>query len=278
MNADESQPIPESAHAASAAAGPADSLHSETTLGGVARWLPLWLLTLGVGLVSGLISWAGGEPMSTMFRIQDEAVYPANFQNMGSYEKQAVNAEIQGAAERVVERKKAVASFGLLGMALAVGLGLIGGLAAGSPRRAILGALGGGLAGAVAGAGLSWVVVPIFFRFQTPASGLLVLFLTHAAIFTGIGAMAGLALGLGLGDRSAMGRALFGGMLGGFLGTIALEIVNSLAFPLMRTSRADGVGAESAALDLPLCGGCHGILRRLGRGKSSENGLSERLR
>ena len=123
----------------------------------------------------------------------------------GWLSEEAVDAEVQGAALRAVNRKKAAASFGLLGMVLAVGLGLIGGLAAGSPRRAILGALGGGLAGAVAGAGLSWVVVPIFFRFQTPDAGLLVLFLSHAAIFTGIGAMAGLALGLGLGDRWASG-------------------------------------------------------------------------
>jgi hypothetical protein len=201
----------------------------------VARWLPLWLLTLGVGVVSGLIAWAGGEAMSTRIRIQDEAIYPANFRKMGTYEKQAVDAEVQGAALRAVNRKQAAASFGLLGMVLAVGLGLIGGLAAGSPRTAILGALGGGLAGAVAGAGLSWVVVPIFFHFQTPASGLAVLFLSHAAIFCGIGAMAGLALGLGLGNRPALGRAIFGGILGGGFGTVALEIVNSLAFPLMRT-------------------------------------------
>ena len=32
-----------------------------------------------------------------------------------------------------------------------------------------------------------------------------------------------------------MGRAILGGLLGGLVGTIALEVVNSLAFPLMRT-------------------------------------------
>jgi hypothetical protein len=65
--------------------------------------------------------------------------------------------------------------------------------------------------------------------------GLSILFMTHAAIFIGVGGTAGLALGLGLGDRPAMVRAVFGGLLGGFLGTVTLETVNSLAFPLMRT-------------------------------------------
>jgi hypothetical protein len=235
MNADQSQPISSPAPATSADTPASESLSPETTPGGVPKWLPLWLLTLGAGLVSGLVSWAGSEPMVTMFPIQDEVIYPANYQKIGGYQKQAVNAEILGAAQRVVARKQAAASFGLLGLVLAAGLGLIGGLAAGSPRTAVLVALGGGLMGAAAGGGLSWAVVPIFSRYQTPDSGLRVLFLTHAAIFTGVGALSGLALGLGLGDRLAMGRALFGGLLGSFLGTIALEVVNSLAFPLMPT-------------------------------------------
>jgi hypothetical protein len=233
MNADQSRPNPESAPATD----PAESPPSEAAAGGVTvtRHIPLWLLTLGVGLLSGLLSWAGAERMLTQFRIQDEAIYPANFRQMGGYEKRAVDAEVQGAAQRAVERKKAAASFGWLGAVLAVSLALVGGLAGGSPRTAALGALVGGLAGEAVGAGLSWIVVPVFFRYQTPASGLLVLFLTHAAIFVGIGAVAGLALGLGLGGRPATVRAFFGGMLGGLFGTIALEAINSLAFPLMRT-------------------------------------------
>ncbi len=97
MNADQSQPIPESAVRDECCADPADSLPSATIAGGVARRLPLWLLTLGVGLVSGLISWAGGEAMLTMFRIEDEAIYPADYRKIGGYQRSAVGAEVQGA-------------------------------------------------------------------------------------------------------------------------------------------------------------------------------------
>jgi hypothetical protein len=197
--------------------------------------LPLWLLTLGAGLVCGLISWAGGEAIYPTFHIKDEVIYPENYKTLSGYQKQGVDSKIQGVAQRVVERKKSAASFGLLGLVLAAGLGLIGGWAAGSPRGAGLGAVGGGLAGALAGAGLSWAAVPLFFRYLEPESGFLILFLTHAAIFIGIGGATGLGLGLGLGDGPSTVTALLGGLLGGFIGTAVLETVNSLEFPLMRT-------------------------------------------
>ncbi len=168
--------------------------------------LPFWLLTLGVGLGAGLISWAGGEAMFNIFRIEDEVIYPANYKQISGYQKQAVTSQIRGEARIVVERKKAAVTFGLLGLVLGVSLGLTGGLASGSARTAVLGAVVGGLAGTAAGGGLSLAFVPLFFRYQNPESGLIVLFLTHAGIFVGIGAASGLALGLGLGDRPALGE------------------------------------------------------------------------
>ena len=156
-------------------------------------WLPLWLLTLGAGLVSGLISWAGGEAIYPAFRPENETIYPANYKSLSGYQKEAVDSRIGGVAERIVQQKKAAASFGLLGLVLAVGLALIGGWAAGSSRAALVGIVAGGPVGAAAGAVPSWAVVPLFFRFQTADSGLLVLFLTHAVIFAGVGAASGLA-------------------------------------------------------------------------------------
>jgi len=234
MNAEPSRSNLESA---AAAGGPADT--AESGLPGArtpARATParrLWLATLGAGLVSGLIAWVGGEAIYPAFHVQDEIVYPANYKTLGGYQKQGVDSNIRGAAQRVVERKKAAASFGLLGLVLAAGLGLSGGWASGSPRRAALAAAGGGLVGVLAGAGLSWAVVTVFFRYVDPESGFTVLSLTHAAIFIGIGAAAGLGLGLGLGDGPSTVRALFGGLAGGSIGTIALETVNALAFPMM---------------------------------------------
>jgi hypothetical protein len=197
--------------------------------------LPLWLLTLGAGLTAGLISWAGGEAMYNMFRIEDAIIYPANYKQISGYQKQNVTAQIQGDAIRVVERKKAAVSFGLLGLLLGVCLALAGGLAGGSARTTVSGALGGGIAGAVVGGGLAYSIVPLFFRYFDPEQGLLVLFFTHAAIFAGLGAASGLGLGLGLENRLALGGSVFGGMFGALIGTVAFETANSLAFPLMRT-------------------------------------------
>ena len=82
-------------------------------------------------------SWsiARGEAIYPAFHVKDEVVYPANYKTLSGYQKQGVDSNIQGAARRVVERKKAAASFGLLGLVLAAGLGLIGGWAAGSRWR-----------------------------------------------------------------------------------------------------------------------------------------------
>jgi hypothetical protein len=214
---------------------PADKPVPATGPARVGHRIPLWLLTLGVGLVSGLIGWVGGEAAFARIKLEDYIVRPANFDKIGGYEKQAVIAMMNGEARRVSERLKAAVSFGLLGLALGAGLGLVGGWAAGSSRSTTVGVVLGGLIGAAAGAAFSWVVVPLYFRYENPEQGMTILFVAHAVIFMGIGAASGLALGLGLGDRPATVRALLGGLLGGFLGTMALATVYSVAYPLMRT-------------------------------------------
>jgi hypothetical protein len=266
MNAEPSPPTPDPVPAVSAGAHPVNRSSSGAAPTGATRRPPLWLLTLGAGLVSGLISWAGGEAAFIRFRTEREIIYPRNYKQISGYEKQAVTTQIVGAARLVAERKKAAASFGLLGLVLALSLGLIGGWEAGSSRAAMRGAGGGGLAGAAVGIGLSWATVPLFFRFENPETGFTTLVLTHAAIFIGIGGASGLALGLGLGDRPAMVRALFGGLLGGFLGTAALATVYSLAFPLMRT--LEPVASErTARLSMYLCEAvCTALLTGLAAG------------
>jgi hypothetical protein len=263
MNAEQVQPTPD----ASAADQPVDPGPSATSSSVVAWQLPLWLLTLAAGLVSGLISWAGAEAAAGLFRPENELVYPANYKQLSGYQRQAAKSMIEGEALRAAERKKAAASFGLLGLVMGSGLALIGGWVAGSLRTAARAGIGGGLTGAAAGAGLSWAAIPLFFRFQDPEMGLTVLFMTHAAIFIGVGGAAGLALGLSLGDRPSLVRALFGGLAGGFLGTIALETVNSLAFPLMRT--LEPIAPERIArLSMYVCvAACTGLFAGLAAGR-----------
>jgi hypothetical protein len=200
--------------------------------------VPLWLITLGAGIIAGVLSGLGGEATSRAIPLRMEL--PANFASISGYQKVAVVAMIAGNATRVAVREKAAAAYGLLGVLLGIGLGLTGGWASGSMRSGWKGALVGGVAGGVAGAALSAVFVPIFFRFQDPDTdaatlGLLLLFFTHAAIFAGIGAASGLALGWGSGDRGTIGQALVGGLLGAIVGTFAFEVINSLLYPMVRT-------------------------------------------
>jgi hypothetical protein len=215
-----------------------------------------------------LISWAGGEATFDSFKLEDALVYPPNYSQISGYHKMALQAEVAGKARIVVERKKTAVAFGLLGLVLGLSLALTGGLARGGPRPALAGAVIGGLAGAAAGGGLSWALVPWFFRYEDPeGGGMLVLFLTHAGIFAGVGAAAGLALGLGLNDRSALGRALFGGQLGALIGTVAYEAALATAFPLMRTYEPLSTERAPRLLAHLLVAACTALLAGLAAGK-----------
>jgi hypothetical protein len=144
-----------------------------------------------------------------------------------------MRADVLRIAQQVLEKKKGMAAYGLLGLLLGVAMGVAGGVARGSIRSGLGGVLAGGVSGAMTGAGLSAALIPLYFRLMDPASGLNLLFLIHAAIFAGVGAAGGLALGCGLGDRKSIVRCLIGGLFGSFVGTFAFEAINSLAFPLL---------------------------------------------
>jgi hypothetical protein len=233
------------------------------------RHIPLWLLTLGAGIVVAVLSAIVGEATYNGFpvRIVDRngklvvqmsdkpaaisfpvtKQLPDNFDSMGGYIQTGVRAMLTAEGERTAERYRASTMFGTLGGLLGLGLGLMGGLARGTPRSGWTGAIVGGLGGVLAGAALSWALVPLYFQLQdsaaqaeyknpdAPSGLLLLLFLTHAGICAGVGAFAGLGLGLGLGARKRILVALIAGMFGGCVGAFAFDAVNCLLFPLMRT-------------------------------------------
>ncbi len=236
MKAKPSQSNPPSSPVDSSGAGSGDlgTEAAATPARGTTR-IPLWFPALGAGLVAALLAWAGGEAIYPAFHYEDEAVYPANYKTLGGYQKEAMDSKIQTLARGAADRKRVAVSLGWLGFVLAGSLAWIGGRSVRSFRDRVIGVVVGGSIGAVSGAVLSWVVVPYFYRYQDPDSGLIVLFLTHAAIFAAVGSSSGLALGLGMGDRSRLGPAILGGCLGALVGTMAMEATTSLAFPLMRT-------------------------------------------
>jgi hypothetical protein len=268
MPAEELPPDSRSEPIASPPGGAAEPAIRQTVAVGAGRRLPLWLLTVAAGLVAGVISWAGGEATFNWFPLDKAMVYPPDYNKISGYHKMAVQAEVEGKARVVVERRKAVAAFGLLGLVLGLSLGLTGGLARGGSRPALAGAVIGGVAGAAAGGGLSFALVPLFFRSEDPeGGGLVVLFLTHAGIFTGIGAAAGLALGVGLDDRPALGRALLGGLFGALVGTVAYEAALAAAFPLLRTYEPLSTERVPRLLAHLLVAACTALLAGLAAGR-----------
>ena len=89
--------------------------------------------------------------------------------------------------------------------------------------------------GGIAGAGLSLATVPLFFQFAgSDITALPLLFLTHAAIFAGVGAASGAALGWEWGDRRVIVRCVIGGVVGAVIATFAVELINVAAFGIMR--------------------------------------------
>ena len=113
-------------------------------------------------------------------------------------------------------------------------LGLVGGAAVGSGRRAAqaggVGLVVGGLAGAV----VTWATMPLFEDWRAPdTAAMLPSLVMHGLFWLPTGVAGGLALGLGLRDR--VGRAVAGGAMGALLATVLYELVGALAFPLSGT-------------------------------------------
>jgi len=222
---------PEPAPVSNAAAFDADSASHRNAPTGARHFLAFWLLTLGAGVAAALLSAFGGEKTFGAFALEPH--YPSSFASTTGYDRAAMRADVLRIAQQAVEQKKGMAAYGLLGLLLGVALGVAGGLARGSVRSGLAAALVGGVSGALTGGGLSAALVPVFFRLLDPASALILLFSIHAAIFAGVGAAGGLALGWGLGDRKTIVHCLIGGLFGSVVGTFAFEAINSLAFPLL---------------------------------------------
>jgi hypothetical protein len=130
----------------------------------------------------------------------------------------------------------ATLTFTAMGGFLVMALGFAGGFARSSVSGGTRVAIVGLLLGAAAAASVALVLVSFFFKRYDPQSGDLMLpLLTHGAIWSVIGALGGLALGLGLGGRGRWRAALVGGLVGAAAATIVYEVVGALVFPSAKT-------------------------------------------
>jgi hypothetical protein len=137
----------------------------------------------------------------------------------------------------------ATLTFGAMGGLLGLAMGMAGGLA----RRSVLASAWAGIVGLLLGtaavASLSMLLVSNFYKRYDPQGGDLVLpLLTHGAAWSVVGAIGGLAFGLGLGGKGRWKATLVGGLVGAAAATVIYEFVGALAFA---SSKADLPLSES---------------------------------
>lgn len=186
----------------------------------------IWALALAAGLAAGFVSWYGGEAVDGHFKPTLVSVRVMQSESM------------QPSSESLAttETKNSALVFAILGGALGLALGLSGGLARGDFPAALKAGLVGLFLGTLIGAGATAVVVPAYQRlFDRVSDNLIPPLIAHGAIWSVIGAGAGLAFGVGLGGRAAATRCLMGGLVGGLFGTIAFEIIAAAKYPFDRT-------------------------------------------
>jgi hypothetical protein len=183
------------------------------------------LLVVG-GLLAGVLAFGVGEAIYDLI--------PAAVATQTALGLTRVTPTV--ATENVAVARNGALAFGVLGLFLGGCLGLAGGLARRSSFAIAAGGLGSVL-GFAAGVGASLALLPfcISSRIRYPEHDLLISFLMHGAIWGLLGALAGLAFAVGLGERNVCIRALAAGLAGALVGAIAFDLIGVVAFPGAKT-------------------------------------------
>jgi hypothetical protein len=186
-----------------------------------------WLVILG-GLLSGLFAFGLGEPLY-------KAIPP-----------ERVPRDLMGTrimdpsqeTQRVAATKNAALAFGVLGLCLAGSLGVVGGLGRRPASSSARGGLVGALLGLALGAGAPIGVLPFSMQAQLdyPEHDLILSLTAHVLIWGLLGASAGLAFAVGLGERRLRGTAFVAGLVGALLGAITFELIGATFFSMAETA------------------------------------------
>ncbi len=184
-------------------------------------------LALAGGLLAGLLAFAIGE-----------AVY-------GLIPVEKVQQDLMGtkiwvpnrATSTEAARRNGALTFAVLGLCLGTCLGMAGGLARRSASGAVAGAMLGAIAGPALGAGVSWASIPWFImaRLNNSDYDIVIALSMHGLIWGLLGASAGLAFAVGLGEPRLCGKLLTAGCIGALLGTVAFELIGAAIFPMAET-------------------------------------------
>jgi hypothetical protein len=206
-------------------------------VGGVAHGLGRLRVLIAVsGIVAGLAAFGIGEATSDL--VPPDTV---KFDFFG-----AARAQVTRDTQRVVTRTAALA-FGVLGVCVAGGLGIAGGLARRSASACVPSGLFGAVLGGILGAGGALALLPFSMemRSEHPNNDLVFGILLHGIIWGPLGATAGLAYVLGLGQPRLIGRAMVAGFAGAVVGSVAFDLIGGFAFPLAKTDSAISLTWES---------------------------------
>jgi hypothetical protein len=178
------------------------------------------------GLLAGLLAFGAGEAVYDLI--------PAGTVTQHALGLTKVSPTV--ATETIAAARNGALAFGLLGLFLGGCLGLAGGLARRSSFAVAAGGLGSVL-GFAAGVGASVTLLPfcIASRIRYRDNELVISFLMHGAIWGLLGALAGLAFAVGLGERRLWVRALTAGFAGALVGAVAFDLIGVVAFPGAKT-------------------------------------------
>jgi hypothetical protein len=137
----------------------------------------------------------------------------------------------------VYATQNGIMSYGILGAALALTLGVVGTLVYGSRSipLALLAGVTGLVVGGAGGAASSYFLFPIYYANERTADVTLSM-VVHLGIWAVIGAATGLAFGIGTGNRAVLLRSLIGGIVGAALATLLFDIAGAF-FPMAHTER-----------------------------------------
>src|SRR5262249_50758787 len=139
----------------------------------------LAVLAIAAGVLAGLAAWLVWEAGAGYFAPRAEAGTILGTEQM----------IITGAARERAGVPSGAAGAAMLGVALGLGLGLAGGWARRMARAGLRAGLAGAVLGMIAGIAASWVLLPVFYRYQSPISGGLMLpLVTQGSVWSLVGA------------------------------------------------------------------------------------------
>jgi len=195
--------------------------------------------------LAGIIAWWVGES-----KILDAPARQERFVAAGRPITWSTPATKEAAA-RVTSSGLHAVFGGLLGLFL----GWVAGWARSSTGAALTAGLVGASVGALVGGGTPYLVLPIYAQYRQIHGGDLAASLVlHVSLWAGIGAAAGLALGLGVGGSFRALKAAGGGFLGALCGALIFDFLGALAFPLEETGLPTSSTARTRLLARILVG------------------------